>query len=43
MTLNEIKYQIVHMGQQFYRFMEDMLESCSAEKDVGVLVNCRCT
>lgn len=43
MTLSEMKYQILHMGQhnprRCYRLVEDRLESCSAEKDVGVLLN----
>jgi len=43
--LNKAKCQVLHLGHnspmQCYRVEEEWLESCSAEKDLGVLVNNR--
>ncbi|KAJ7408519.1 RNA-directed DNA polymerase from mobile element jockey-like [Pitangus sulphuratus] len=43
MTFDKARYQILHSGHnnpmQGYRLGEEWLESCLAEKDVGVLVN----
>jgi len=43
MRLNKGKWQVLHLGHnhpmQCYRPGEEWLESCSAEKDLGVLVN----
>jgi len=43
MRFSNVKHWVLHLGQnnpmQCYRLGEEWLESCPAEKDLGVLVN----